>query len=160
MSKEKTPATAAVRFLRDHGVAFTEHPYRYEDRGGTAVCARELRVDEHAVVKTLIMEDEAKRPVVVLMHGDREVSTKELAREMGVKRMAPVTPETAHKHTGYLVGGISPFGTRRSMPVVMQQTILDLPVVYINGGRRGFLVGVDPREIVRVLKPAIAEVAV
>ncbi len=160
MSKEKTPATAAIRFLRDHHVAFTEHPYRYEDKGGTAVCARELHVDEHAVVKTLIMEDETKRPVVVLMHGDREVSTKELAREMGVKRVAPVTSETAHKHTGYLVGGISPFGTRRGMPVVMQETILDLPVIYINGGRRGFLVGVDPREIVRVLKPVLAKVAI
>lgn len=160
MSKEKVPATAAIRFLRDHNVAFTEHPYRYEDKGGTIVCARELHVDEHAVVKTLIMEDEARRPVVVLMHGDREVSTKELAREMGVKRVGPVSAETAQKHTGYLVGGISPFGTRRGMPVFMQETILDLPVIYINGGRRGLLVGVDPREIVRVLKPVLAKVAV
>jgi Cys-tRNA(Pro) deacylase len=160
VSKEKTPATAAIRFLRDHRIAFTEHPYRYEEKGGTAVCARELHVDEHAVVKTLIMEDETKQPVVVLMHGDREVSTKELAREMGVKRVAPVSPETAHRHTGYLVGGISPFGTRKDMPVVMQESILDLPVVYINGGRRGLLVSVDPREIVRVLTPVLAKVAV
>ncbi len=160
MSKEKIPITAAIRFLRDRHVAFTEHPYWYEDKGGTAVCARELHVDEHAVVKTLVMEDEAKHPVVVLMHGDREVSTKELAREMGVKRVGPVAPETAQKHTGYLVGGISPFGTRRSMPVFMQETILDLPVIYINGGRRGLLVGVDPREIVRVLKPVLAGVAI
>ncbi len=160
MSKEKIPTTAAIRFLRDHHIAFTEHPYRYEDRGGTAVCARELRVDEHAVIKTLIMEDETKRPVVVLMHGDMEVSTKELAREMGVKRVAPVAPEIAHRHTGYFVGGISPFGTRKNMPVYMQETILDLPVIYINGGRRGLLVGIDPRDAVRVLQPVLAKVAI
>jgi Cys-tRNA(Pro) deacylase len=119
MTKEKLPVTPAIRVLRENNVRFTEHPYKYEDRGGTSVSARELKVDEHAVVKTLIMEDEEKRPLIVLMHGDREVSTKELSRVAGVKRIKPCTPETAHKHSGYMVGGTSPFGTKRPMPVYM-----------------------------------------
>ena len=153
MSRDKLPVTPAIRILREKGLTFTEHPYKYEDKGGTAVCARELHVDEHSVIKTLVMEDDAKHPFIVLMHGDMEVSTKDLARRMGVKRVTPCAPETAQKHTGYLVGGISPFGTRRSMPVYMEETIVGIPRIYINGGRRGLLVGLDPHEVVRLLAP-------
>ncbi len=153
MSKDRHPVTAAVRVLREHGVAFTDHPYEYVERGGTEVSARELGVDEHAVMKTLIMEDDAKRPLVVLMHGDREVSTRNLARTLGVKTIAPCEPEVADRHSGYQVGGTSPFGTRRKMPVYMERTIAELPWIYINGGRRGYLVGMTPAELVRVLKP-------
>jgi Cys-tRNA(Pro) deacylase len=160
MAKDKTPVSAAVRMLRDHRVAFTDHLYDYEERGGTAVSARELGVDEHAVVKTLVMEDDAKRPLVVLMHGDRKVSTKELARTIGVKTILPCNPETANRHSGYMVGGTSPFGTRKPMPVYMERTILDLPRIYINGGKRGYLVGIDPAEAVRVLKPVLVSVAI
>ena len=160
MSKDKSPVTPAVRVLREENVPFTEHPYKYVDRGGTTVSARELGVDEHAVVKTLIMEDEEKNPFIVLMHGDREVSTKELARIMGVKKVAPCTPATAQKHSGYMVGGTSPFGTKKRMPVYIEKTILDLPGIYINGGKRGYLVGIDPRDLVRVLGPVPVEVAV
>ena len=143
--------TAAVRVLRQHGVRFTEHPYRYEARGGTRVSSRELGVDEHAVIKTLVMEDEAKRPLIVLMHGDREVSTKGLARSIGARTVAPCDPDTATKHTGYLVGGTSPFGTRKALPVYIERSILDLERIYINGGRRGFLVALAPADLMRVL---------
>ena len=160
MSKDKTPVTPAVRALRAAGVAFTDHPYAYEEKGGTAVSARELGVDEHCVVKTLIMEDERKDPCIVLMHGDRQVSVKELARIMGVKTVAPCTPETALKHSGYLVGGTSPFGTRKSMPVYLEETVLDLPRIYINGGKRGYLVGLAPGEVVRLLKPTLVRVGI
>jgi len=160
MAKDKTPVTPAVRMLRTAGVAFTEHPYAYEEKGGTAVSARELGVDEHAVVKTLIMEDERKLPLIVLMHGDRQVSTKELARVMGVKSVVPCTPETAFRHSGYLVGGTSPFGTRKQMPVYLEETILELPRIYVNGGKRGFLVGLDPRDVVRLLKPVLVKVGI
>jgi len=152
----ETPATA---FLRRHGVAFSDHVYKYEEHGGTRVSARGLGVDEHAVVKTLVMEDEAKRPLIVLMHGDREVSTKNLARQAGVKRIEPCRPEVAQRHSGYQVGGTSPFGTRKPMPVYIEKSILALDRVYINGGRRGYLVGIDPRELVRVLGPIVVEVA-
>jgi Cys-tRNA(Pro) deacylase len=160
VSKGKGSVTPAVRVLREYHVHFTEHPYKYEDRGGTAVSARELKVDEHSVVKTLIMEDAEKRPLVVLMHGDREVSTKELARLAGVKRIVPCTPETTHRHTGYMVGGTSPFGTRKTMPVYMEESILGLPVIYINGGKRGYLVGIDPKEGARILGAIPVSVAV
>jgi len=160
MSKEKTPVTPAVRILRAAGVIFTDHPYPYEEKGGTAISARELGVDEHAVVKTLIMEDERKSPLIVLMHGDRQVSTRELARVMGVKTVAPCSPDTALKHSGYQVGGTSPFGTRKQMPVYLEETILALPRIYINGGKRGYLVGIDPRELVRVLKPTSVRVGI
>lgn len=160
MAKDKTPVSPAVRMLRDHRVAFTDHLYDYEERGGTAVSARELGVDEHAVVKTLVMEDDSKRPLVVLMHGDRKVSTKELARTIGVKTIQPCNPETANRHSGYMVGGTSPFGTRKVMPVYMERTILDLPRIYINGGKRGYLVGIDPAEAVRVLKPVLVSVGI
>jgi Cys-tRNA(Pro) deacylase len=154
----KPPVTAAVRALREHGVAFTHHPYPYEERGGTAVPARELGVAEHACVKTLVMEDDAKRPMIVLMHGDREVSTKNLARHLGVKTVAPCDPAVADRHSGYQVGGTSPFGTRKPMPVYMQRTIAELPYVYINGGKRGYLVGMTPGDLVRVLKPTLVEI--
>jgi Cys-tRNA(Pro) deacylase len=154
-----TSATPAIHFLRKHGVTFTEHEYRYEDGGGTRVSARELGVDEHAVIKTLVMEDERKHPLIVLMHGDREVSTKELARQIDRKKVVPCAPEVAERHTGYQVGGTSPFGTRKPLPVYMEQSIRDLPRVYINGGRRGFLVGLAPAEIERVLQPIAVKAA-
>ncbi len=161
MAKEnKAPVTAAVRMLRAAKIPFADRLYAYEEKGGTAVSSRELGVDEHAVVKTLIMEDEAKNPLIVLMHGDRHVSTKELARVLGVKTVAPCTPETAQRHTGYLVGGTSPFGTRRRMPVCLEETILDLPRIYINGGKRGYLVEMDPRDVVKLLDPKLVRVAI
>ena len=144
----ETPATA---FLKKHGVAYTEHVYEYVERGGTRVSAAALGVDEHHVVKTLVMEDDARRPLIVLMHGDREVSTKNLARQAGVKRIEPCAPEVAQRHSGYQIGGTSPFGTRKRVPVYVERTILDLPKIYINGGRRGFLVGIDPQALARVL---------
>ena len=156
--KDKHPVTAAVRVLREHGVEFTHHPYEYEERGGTAVSARELGVDEHAVVKTLVMEDDARRPMIVLMHGDREVSTKNLARHLGVKSIAPCDPAVADRHTGYQVGGTSPFGTRRAMPVYLQRTIADMPYFYVNGGKRGYLVGLKRLDLVRVLKPTLVDI--
>ena len=159
MAKEKAPVTAAVRELRAAGVSFTDHLYEYEEKGGTVVSARSLGVDEHSVVKTLIMEDDARRPLVVLMHGDRQVSTKELARVIGVKTVMPCAPETATRHTGYLVGGTSPFGTRKLMPVYMERTIADLPRIYINGGKRGYLVGIAPADVVRILRPTLVSVA-
>lgn len=160
MSKEKLPVTPAIRVLREHQVEYLPHLYTYEERGGTAVSARELGVDEHRLVKTIIMEDERHNPLIMLMHGDREISTKELARFLGVKTVAPCAPETANKYTGYLVGGTSPFGTRKAMPVYMEATILELERVYINGGKRGYLVELDPREIVRVLQPTMVQVGI
>jgi Cys-tRNA(Pro) deacylase len=153
------PATPAVHFLRRHGVTFSEHPYRYEHRGGTRVSARELGVDEHAVVKTLVMQDEAGEPLLVLMHGDREVSTKQLARHLGRKAVQPCEPAVAQRHTGYMVGGTSPFGTRKPLPVYVERSILDLPRVYLNGGRRGLLVGLMPSEITRTLEATSVNVA-
>ena len=151
----ETPATG---FLRRHGVTFTEHVFEYEDHGGTRVAARELGVDEHATVKTLVMEDERRAPLVVLMHGDRSVSTKNLARQIGAKRVEPCRPDAAQRHSGYQIGGTSPFGTRRAMPVYVEKTVLDLAKIYVNGGRRGYLVGIAPSELVRLLKPALVEV--
>lgn len=159
MKSEHAPETQATRFLRQHGVAHSTHLYDYEEHGGTRTSARELNVDEHAVVKTLVMEDENGKPLIVLMHGDRKVSTKELARQVGCKKIEPCKPEVANRHTGYLVGGTSPFGTKKPLPVNIERSILDLPLIYINGGRRGFLVGVHPHDIVRVLQPKIVEVA-
>jgi Cys-tRNA(Pro) deacylase len=153
-------ATPAVHALRKHGLAFTEHEYKYVDRGGTAVSSRALGVPEHAVVKTLVMEDDAKRPLVVLMHGDREVSTKQLARQIGVKTVKPCAPDVAERHTGYQVGGTSPFGTRKALPVYVERTILELDRVYLNGGRRGFLVSLDPRAAAAALQATPVDVAV
>ena len=153
------PETPATRFLHKHRIAHSNHLYEYEDHGGTKVSARELNVAEHAVVKTLVMEDDARKPLIVLMHGDKKVSTKELARQIGVKKVTPCTPDDAHRHTGYLVGGCSPFGTKKALPVHLEKSILDLPLVYINGGRRGYLVGVHPHDILRLLRPVIVECA-
>ena len=153
------PATPAIHFLRKHGVAFTEHPYRYEEHGGTRVSSRELDVDEHAVIKTLVMQDEAKQPLIVLMHGDREVSTKKLARQLDRKTVEPCEPAVAQRHTGYAVGGTSPFGTRKPLPVYVERTVLELERIYINGGRRGLLVSIAPRELVRVLRARPVEAA-
>lgn len=152
-------ATPAIYCLRKHKAAFSEHSYRYEEHGGTRVSARELGVDEHTVIKTLIMEDESRTPLVMLMHGDCEVSTKQLARQIGRKTITPCDPMVAQKHTGYMVGGTSPFGTRKLLPVYMERSILDLERVYINGGRRGFLVALSPREIERVLHPTLLNAA-
>ena len=151
--------TPATRFLKAHRVAYTEHIYDYEEHGGTAVSAQALGVDEHAVVKTLVMEDERGAPLIVLMHGDRTVSTKNLARQAQVKRIEPCAPEVAQRHSGYMIGGTSPFGTRKSMPIYMERSILELDKVYINGGRRGYLVGIAPSEIVRVLAATPVDVA-
>lgn len=141
-------------------MTFTEHPYRYEERGGTRVSSRELGVPEHAVVKTLVMEDDARQPMVVLMHGDCEVSTKQLARQLGRKRVEPCEPSVAQRHTGYAVGGTSPFGMRKSLPVFVERSVLDLDRVYINGGRRGLLVSLPPRELARVLNAVPVDVAI
>ncbi|MFO1381329.1 MAG: Cys-tRNA(Pro) deacylase [Chitinivorax sp.] len=151
MAQDKHPVTPAIRVLRQHKVEFTHHPYDYEEHGGTAVSSRELGVDEHCVIKTLIMEDEAKRPLVVLMHGDREVSTKNLARLIGVKTITPCSPDVANRHSGYMVGGTSPFGSKKTMPVYVQASILDLPKIYINGGKRGYLVGLAPAVLPAIL---------
>jgi Cys-tRNA(Pro) deacylase len=152
----ETPATA---FLKKHGVPFTEHPYDYEERGGTRVSSEKLGVPESVVVKTLVMETDDKKPLVVLMHGDREVSTKNLARQLGKKHVAPCKPEVAERHSGYQVGGTSPFGLRKAMPVYVERTILDLERIFINGGRRGFLVAIDPKELVRVVGASPVDVA-
>ena len=160
MTKEKFPITPAVRLLKSEKVEFTSHLYDYKEHGGTAVSARELGVDEHAVVKTLVMEDENKKPLIILMHGDMQVSGKQLARIISVKNILPCSPETAFKHTGYLVGGTSPFGTRSAMPVYMEETILNLSRIYINGGKRGYLVGINPNDAVRVLKPLLVKVGI
>jgi len=160
MGQDKTPMTPAVRALRQAGVDFAGRPYAYVEHGGTAAFAAEAGVDEHLVIKTLVMEDEAKKPFVVLMHGDREVSTKELARALGVKTVRPCAPEAAERHSGYQVGGTSPFGLRKPMPIYVEETILGLPRIYINGGKRGFLVELDPRELARVLKPTPVRAAI
>lgn len=160
MGKDKhVSETRATQFLRRHRVAFTEHVYTYEEHGGTAVPARALGVPEHAVVKTLVMEDERHAPLIVLMHGDRTVSTKNLARQTGRKSIDPCTPDVAQRHSGYLIGGTSPFGTRKTIPIYVERTVLDLTEIYINGGRRGYLVGIDPRELVRLLQASPVEVA-
>ncbi|MDG1144426.1 MAG: aminoacyl-tRNA deacylase [Burkholderiales bacterium] len=141
----KYPVTAAIRFLKSQGVKYTEHLYSYEDRGGTAASSRELGISEHVVVKTLIMQTEDDKPLVVLMHGDKKVSTKGLARIVGVKSVRPCDPKVANKYSGYVVGGTSPFGTRKVMPVYIERSIFDLPEIYVNGGARGFLVRLSPQ---------------
>jgi Cys-tRNA(Pro) deacylase len=149
----------AIRVLRQHQVQFTPHLYKWEAHGGTAASASALGVDEHRVIKTLIFEDEKKQPLCILMHGDREVSAKNLARQTGAKAVGPCTPEVADRHSGYQVGGTSPFGLRRAMPVYLERSIEALPVLYINGGARGFLVELAPSELMRVLKPTPVDVA-
>jgi Cys-tRNA(Pro) deacylase len=150
--KDHVSETPATQFLRKAGVAFSEHPYEYEEHGGTEVSARELGVDEHHVVKTLVMQDEAAKPLIVLMHGDRKVSTKNLARQIGCKSVEPCKPEVASRHSGYQVGGTSPFGTRKPMPIYIERSILALDKIYINGGRRGYLVGISPAAMQTILK--------
>jgi Cys-tRNA(Pro) deacylase len=156
----KAPSTNATRLLKQAGMPYTEHFYRYEEHGGTAVSARELGVAEHAVIKTLVMEDEKGAPLIILMHGDREVSTKELARQIGAKAVQPCKPEVANRHSGYLVGGTSPFGTKKAMRVHAEATIFDLDRIYLNGGSRGFLVGLDPKDLERMLKIVRVSVAI
>jgi Cys-tRNA(Pro) deacylase len=153
MSREKTPVTTALLALKKNQVVFIPRPYKYEDHGGTRVSARELGVDEHEVIKTLVMEDEHQMPLIILMHGDREVSTKMLARILGVKSVGPCDPKTAEKHTGYKVGGTSPFGTKKTLPLYMEETIADLPRILINAGARGLLAEMSPSELIRVLQP-------
>lgn len=160
MEKEKFPATQAVRVMRQQKIEFKLHPYKYEERGGTAVSARELGVDEHQVVKTLVMEDEKGHPLLILMHGDREVSTRNLARTLKVKSVQPCDPASAGRHTGYLVGGTSPFGTRKPLPVYVESTVLELPRIFINAGKRGLLAEMTPAELERALKPIPVDVAV
>jgi Cys-tRNA(Pro) deacylase len=150
--KEHVSETPATALLKAHKVAFTEHPYEYVEHGGAQHSAEVLGFDPYSVVKTLIMEDEKARPMVVLMHGNRKVSTKNLARQIGAKSVEPCKPEVANRHSGYLVGGTSPFGTRKAMPVYIEETILALPRIAINGGRRGYLVGIDPQVCVQLLQ--------
>jgi len=160
MGKDTSPVTPAVRQLRADKVDFGGHPYSYEEKGGTAVSARELGVDEHCVIKTLVMEDELKNPLIVLMHGDMQVSTKELARFIGVKLVSPCSPETAQRHSGYQIGGTSPFGMRRQLVVYMEESISKLERIYINGGKRGYLVSMAPVELIRILKPVPVNVGI
>ena len=156
---QKAPSTPATRLLKDQKVPFTGHLYRYEEHGGTRVCAQEFQVTEHCVIKTLVMEDENAKPLVVLMHGDREVSTKALARQIGCKTVQICKPEVANKHSGYQVGGTSPFGTRKAMTVYMERTILELEQIFINGGSRGFLVAMDPKDAAMILNPILVEIS-
>ena len=156
----KAPSTHATRLLRQAGIAFTEHLYRYQDHGGTAVSAQELHLDEHAIIKTLVMEDEKGAPLMVLMHGDREVSTRELARQIGAKAVTPCKPEVANRHSGYVVGGTSPFGTKKAMPVHAEASLFELPRLWINGGSRGFLVGLDPKDLQKIIDVIPVRVAI
>ena len=157
--KEHISETPATQFLRRQDIAFSEHPYDYEEHGGTTVSARKLGVDEHAVVKTLVMQDETAKPLLVLMHGDRKVSTKNLARQIGCKSVEPCKPEVANRHSGFLIGGTSPFGTRKVMPVYVEQSILDLEKIYINGGRRGYLIGIAPQVLTQALSATAVQCA-
>ena len=160
MAKERFPTTQAVRTLKNLKVNFTLHPYTYEEKGGTETAARQLNVKEHSVIKTLVMEDEKGNPILVLMHGDKQVSTKTLARTLGVKRVTPCAPEVAHRHTGYFVGGISPFGTKKPLKVCIEASIMDLPKIYINAGRKGLLAEMAPGDLARILNPTAVDAAI
>lgn len=159
MSKAKTPVTTAVRALRAGGIDFVPHLYDYVERGGTKHSSAAIGVEEHAVIKTIVLVDADGKPMLALMHGDLEVSTRNLARHLGVKSVTPADPATATRHTGYAFGGTSPFGTRSPLPIYMPESILELPKIYINGGKRGFLVEIDPKELRRVLEPQLVELA-
>lgn len=156
----KAPSTQATRLLKQSGIPHSEHFYRYEEKGGTAVSARELGVAEHVVIKTLVMEDDKGSLLIILMHGDREVSTKELARQIGARSVHPCKPEVAQRHSGYLVGGTSPFGTKKAMPIFAEASIFDLDRIYLNGGSRGFLVGLEPKVVEEVLQAVRVSVAI
>ncbi|MGD9034615.1 MAG: Cys-tRNA(Pro) deacylase [Desulfobacteraceae bacterium] len=160
MAKERFPTTQAVRALKQQGVDFTLHPYNYEEKGGTETAAIQLNVEEHLVIKTLVMEDDKGNPLLVLMHGDKQVSTKALARTLGVKRVTPCAPEVAHGHTGYFVGGISPFGTKKPFRVCVEASIMDLPKLYINAGRKGLLAEIAPGDLARILNPTAVKAAI
>jgi Cys-tRNA(Pro) deacylase len=160
MSAAEVSMTPAVRVLKDKGADFTIRVYRYEEHGGTSVAARELNVDEHAVIKTLVFETDGRAPLLVLMRGDREVSAKQLARILGVKSVTPCSPAAAERHTGYQVGGISPFGTRKKLPVYMERSLADCPRVWINAGKRGQLAEMTPSELLQILEPVLIEVAI
>lgn len=155
----KSSATPATAFLAQHGVEYTEHTFEYVEHGGTGHSSTSMGVPEHQVIKTLVMEDERGDPLIVLMHGDRKVSTKELARQAGAKRIVPCKPEVATRHSGYLIGGTSPFGTRKKMPIYLERSVLQLPRIYINGGRRGYLLGMDAQWLEKLLAPVVVEVA-
>jgi len=160
MSKEKFPTTQAIRALKHHKIEFSIHYYKYEEKGGTAVAARELNVEEHMVVKTLVMEDGNGHPFLILMHGDKKVSTKALARALGVKTVRSCDPKVAHKHTGYLVGGTSPFGIKKPLRIYIEKTILNLKNIYINAGKRGLSAEISQGDLMRVLKPTPVNVAI
>lgn len=160
MPKDRLPVTQAVRVLKNSGIGYTLYPYRYKEKGGTEVAARELNVEEHQVIKTLVMENERGDPLLVLMHGDRHVSTKALARALKVKIVTPCEEEVAHKHTGYFVGGISPFGTKKQLEVYVESTIMDLPFIYINAGRKGLLARISPEDLGKVVRPILVNVAI
>lgn len=159
MAKDKFPMTTAIRHLKQLKIGYTPHLYDYEEKGGTRASSRQLGVDEHCVIKTLVMENELHQPLIILMHGDCEVSTKELARLLNVKRISPCTAAQAQKHTGYQVGGTSPFGTLKTLPIYMEQTIMTLPLLYINGGKRGFLVSLAPQDLLDSLQATLVQVA-
>jgi Cys-tRNA(Pro) deacylase len=160
VAKDKSPTTQAIRTLKERGIRFPLHPYKYEEKGGTSTAAKALRVAESTVIKTLVMEEENGTPFLVLMHGDRSVSTKALARILGVKTVRPCDPQVAHRHTGYVVGGISPFGTRKALRVYIQESILNLPKIYINAGKRGLMLEISPQDLVNVLNPTPVNVAI
>ena len=160
MPKEKFPTTQAIRTLKEHGVNFSLCPYKYEEKGGTTMAAKELNVDEHLTVKTLVMEDDKGNPLLILMHGDKKVSTKALARTLQVKTVKPCEPQVAHQHTGYFVGGISPFGTRRPIKVFVEASIIKLPKIYINVGKKGLLAEMSPGDLARILDPTPVNVAI
>ena len=159
MAKEKFPKTQAIRAMNQHKIGFSVRPYKYEENGGTAVAAKELNVDEHLVIKTLVMEDGNGNPFLILMHGDKKVSTKALARALGVKTVRPCDPQVAHKHTGYFVGGTSPFGTKKPLKTCVEETIIDLKKIFINAGKKGLLAEISPSDLLKVLKPISVNVA-
>ena len=155
---QNIPVTPAIRQLRASGIIFSLHSYHYEEKGGTSTAAAAIKVDEHAVIKTLIMEDDIQKPLIVLMHGDKQVSTKMLAREIGVKKVQPCTPQKAHKLTGYRVGGISPFGIPSPIRIYLESSIMELPKIYINAGKRGVLFSITPQELSGILNPVLVQV--
>ena len=160
MAKERFSTTQAVRMLKQQGVKFTLHPYKYEEKGGTETAARQLNVEEHLVIKTLVMDDDKGNPLLVLMHGDKQVSTKALARTLGVKRVTPCAPEVAHRHTGYFVGGISPFGTRKPLTVYVETSIMELSAMYINAGKKGLLAKMSPGDLKKIVTLTPVSVAI